>query len=51
MNDWKEAVLEALAILDLEDLKVSEEAIEEVLNNDEALVRKKGDQNNGKSRC
>ncbi len=50
MNENKEAIVEALASLELENLKVSEEVIEEVLKSDGKLVREKGEQSNGKSR-
>ena len=51
MNDNnKEAIEEALANVELEDLKVSEEVIEEVLKSDGKLVREKGEQSNGKSK-
>ncbi len=50
MNENNEAIVEALASLELENLKVSEEVIEEVLKSDGKLVREKGEQSNGKSR-
>lgn len=52
MNDNnKEAIEEALANVELEDLKVSEEVIEEVLKNssDMKLTRNKGENKNGRS--
>ena len=50
MNENNEAIVEALASLELENLKVSEEVIEEVLKSAGKLVREKGEQSNGKSR-
>lgn len=52
MNDNnKEAIEEALANVELEDLKVSEEVIEEVLkkNSGMKLIRNKGENKNGRS--
>ena len=52
MNDNnKEAIEEALANVELEDLKVSEEVIEEELkkNSGMKLIRNKGENKNGKS--
>ncbi len=52
MNDNnKEAIEEALANVELEDLKVSEEVIEEVLkkSSDMKLTRNKGENKNGRS--
>ena len=51
MNENKEAIVEALASLELENLKVSEEVIEEVLkkNSGMKLIRNKGENKNGRS--